>query len=375
MAPSSGHFTPQNLHLGKLFCDRSHIPAHLCPVMVSIAQKAIKEYSLLFLKIFAGSYVVISLLNAGRYDGSFQFFYKTGMAALATALIWLGCGILSEVQMGGITWLKAPLKRFLIMLAATMVYTFLIWWFIATAWNAPWKGFDLLRPVRSFEWDAFLPTLFITLFISIFMHGRSFLYEWRQMALEAEQLKKEQITARYETLKNQVNPHFLFNSLNVLTALVHKDADMAEQFIRQLSAVYRYVLDSRDQEVVPLTEELHQLESFIYLMKIRFGNSFTAEINVPDTDGYVAPLTLQMLLENAIKHNEVSKSNPLKIEIFRENDMISIKNNLQPKSTVEPYSGVGLENIRMRYQLLSDRKVEIHTDEQVFQVKVPVVQV
>lgn len=343
--------------------------------MEALSKNALKTYLLLFLKIFSGSFLVIVLLNAGRFDGSFQFFYKTGLAAVATGLLWLGSGILSDMKMGGITWLTAPLKRFLIMLAATFVYTFLVWWFIATAWNAPWKGFNLLRPVTGFEWNEFLPTLFITLFISIFMHGRSFLYDWRQSALEAEQLKKEQIAAKYETLKNQVNPHFLFNSLNVLTALVHKDADMAEKFIRQLSAVYRYVLDSRDQEVVPLREELHQLESFIYLMKIRFGNSFTAEINVPDTDGYVAPLTLQMLLENAIKHNEVSKSNPLKIEIIRENDVILVKNNLQPKSTVEPSSGVGLENIRMRYQLLSDREVEIHTDEQFFEVKVPVVKV
>lgn len=343
--------------------------------MEAHSKNALKEYLLLFLKVFSASFVVIALLNITNFRFGFQFLYKTGLAALATGLLWLGSGILSEMKMGGISWLAAPLKRLLIMLVATLVYTFIIWWFIASAWNAPWNGFDLFRPAYRFEWSEFLPTLFITLFISIFMHGRSFLYDWRQSALEAEQLKKAQIAARYETLKNQVNPHFLFNSLNVLTALVHKDADMAEQFIRQLSAVYRYVLDSRDQEVVSLTEELRQLESFIYLMKIRFGNSFTAEINVSESDGYVAPLTLQMLVENAIKHNEVSKSNPLKIEIIRENDMILVKNNLQPKSTVEPSSGVGLENIRMRYQLLSDRKLEIHADGQVFEVKVPVVRV
>ncbi len=333
-----------------------------------------KAAAKLFAFVFAGSLAVIMVVSSRNFSWNFIYFYKNGLSALATAMIWVSNGLMSEAFSEKLSWLKAPVKRLLFSLAATFVVTFIIWWFIASAWNAPTLGFDPMRPFRGFELSDFLPTLLITLFISIFMHGRSFLYEWRQSALTAEQLKKEHIAARYETLKNQVNPHFLFNSLNVLTALVHKDADMAEQFIRQLSAVYRYVLDSRDQEVVPLEEEIKQLEAFIYLMKIRFGNSFEATIDVPDRSGKVAPLTLQMLVENAIKHNEVSKSNPLIISIVKDQNDIVIQNNIQPKSVVAESSGVGLENIRARYQFLTDRQVRIEQTDQSFIVKIPIVE-
>lgn len=340
-----------------------------------MTKKERNEAAMLFVKVFAGSMAVISLFNLGAKAYDFNFFYKVGLSALATAILWVGNGLMSDMCTDTISWLKTPVKRFSIALVATLLFTFLVWWIIASAWNAPTKGFDLTRPFIGFELSDFLPTLFITLFISIFMHGRSFLYDWRQKSLEAEQLKKEQIAARYETLKNQVNPHFLFNSLNVLTALVHKDANMAEQFIRQLSAVYRYILDSRDLEVVPLFEEIRQLEAFIYLMKIRFNDSFEAVIDIQDTEGRVAPLTLQMLVENAIKHNEVSKSHPLRISITQENNFIVVKNNLQARSVVNDSSGVGLENIRSRYQFLTDQKVEITQNEDTFTVKIPIIKV
>jgi LytS/YehU family sensor histidine kinase len=191
--------------------------------------------------------------------------------------------------------------------------------------------------------------------------------------MEAEKLKKEQAEARFEALKNQVNPHFLFNSLNVLTTLVHKDADQAEQFIRRLSTVYRYVLDSRDKEVVTLDEELKALEAFLFLMKTRFGDAFEARIEVPDRQGRVAPLTLQMLVENALKHNEVSKSMPLSISIVQQNGHLEVRNNLQPRSNPGEGSGVGLENIRGRYRFLTDRPLDVRRDADFFTVIVPIV--
>jgi hypothetical protein len=337
-----------------------------------MSHKKIIEAAQLFAMIFVITTALLSMLNY-RALTSFMAGYHVVLSGLATAFIWTGNGVMNDLLSDRFSWLKAPVRRFVVSLLATIVYTFLVWWLIASAWQAPERGIDLGRTLRNFELSDFLPTFYITLVISIFMHGRGFLFEWRDSVAAGERLQKEQVEARYETLKNQVNPHFLFNSLNVLTTLVHKDADLAEQFIRQLSAVYRYVLDSRDREVVTLEEELTQLEAFVFLMKIRFGDRFNTVIEVQDRSGKVAPLTLQMLLENALKHNEISKDSPLSVEIKQENDFIIVKNNLQTKIGATESSGVGLENIRSRYHFLSNRPVEVLQTADSFTVKIPIV--
>ena len=153
-----------------------------------------------------------------------------------------------------------------------------------------------------------------------------------------------------------------------------KDADLAERFIKQLSNVYRYVLESRDKEVVPLSEEIEQLEAYIFLMKIRFGESLKVNINAPDLDGHIAPLTLQMLVENALKHNEVSRSHPLSIDVFlAENAWIVVKNSIKSRNSVGESTGVGLENIRSRYKFLSQKEVVISQNDGFFTVKIPII--
>jgi LytS/YehU family sensor histidine kinase len=174
-------------------------------------------------------------------------------------------------------------------------------------------------------------------------------------------------------LKNQVNPHFLFNSFNALSNLVYEDPDKAVKFIKQLSEVYRYVLDTRDREVVSLEEELRFLQSYIYLQKIRFAEKLTIDIQLENVNSQIAPLALQILVENAIKHNIVSEDDPLQVKIYPDNGFIAVENNLQKKSMgVEPSAGVGLENICRRYEFLSDKKVEILEDTDRFLVKLPI---
>lgn len=331
-----------------------------------------KKYIKLFFAVFLGAIIVIGLFNFEPNMPAIAV-YKITLSALATALLWVGSSSVTDILQKRFPWIKMPVLRLVITLFATSLITLIVWWFIVAIWDAPNRGFDAFRAFRNFSLSDFLPTLFITLFISIFMHGRSFLLEWRQAAGEAERLKKEQISARYETLKNQVNPHFLFNSLNVLTELVHKDADQAERFIRQLSAVYRYILDSRDRETVTIEEEIQQLESYFFLLKIRFGDSFNSKIDVQSLDRHIAPLTLQMLVENAVKHNEVSKSKPLFVTIREEQQHLIIENNLQLKQNVSDYSGVGLPNIEARYRFLTDQMVVTEQTTTHFRVKIPII--
>mgnify|MGYP001151305231 CR=1 FL=1 len=220
-------------------------------------------------------------------------------------------------------------------------------------------------------------TMLITTIISMFVHGRAFLLGWRDSAIEVERLKKANITARYETLKHQVNPHFLFNGLNVLSTLVYKDADLASKFIDQLAKVYRHVLDTQHKTVISLEQDLKAVESYIFLMHIRFGDTLKIEQQItPEPDELMVPLALQMLVENAIKHNEVSISFPLTIALKKTNNgYISVTNKLQHKKQLIEKSGIGLRNIRERFQQLTELPVIINESEEEFEVKVPIVKI
>ncbi len=341
-----------------------------------LSKKQVSEILKLFF-IGGGILTTVFALLSGNYaipDFMKQFFLN----GLAFVIFGFGNGLLADWIDNYLPWTKNMTRRLIVSVIATIAYTTAAWVFIVWIWtlvlNGEALGFSSLMSILPKNKNAFFISLGITFFVSTIMHGRTFLVNWRQSLIEGEKLKKDHIAAQYETLKNQVNPHFLFNSFNVLTTLVHKDADLAEQFVRQLSNVYRYVLDSRDKEVVPLEQELKQLEAYIFLMKIRFGESLKADIHPIHTEGVsVAPLTLQMLFENALKHNEVSKLNPLSIEVFLEGDFIVVKNNIQLKNSVGESTGVGLENIKARYRFLSNKAVLVEENETFFVVKIPII--
>ncbi len=199
----------------------------------------------------------------------------------------------------------------------------------------------------------------------------------KKTQLEAEQLKKISIEAQFEALRNQINPHFLFNCFNVLSTLVYKDADTSAKFIAQLSLVYRYLLFNQEKKVVLLKEELEFLNAYLYLLKIRFGDNMIVDNKIaPEGEkNYVAPAALQMLIENAIKHNVISRKNPLRINLFTEDGWLVVSNNLQEKEVKEPSTQVGLNNISSRYRFLSNQEVKIEKSESEFVVKIPLLHI
>jgi len=201
-----------------------------------------------------------------------------------------------------------------------------------------------------------------------------FMNRLKKTQLEAEQLKKENIEAQFEALRNQINPHFLFNCFNVLSTLVHKDPEASSKFIGQLSSVYRYLLYNQEKKIVSLKEELTFLDSYIYLLQTRFNDNLKIENKLSNQSDsiMVAPASLQMLIENAIKHNVASKKNPLHIELTREGDFIIIRNTLQRKELDVESTKLGLKNIVSRYKLLSNLPVKIEKTETVFTVKIPI---
>jgi two-component system, LytTR family, sensor kinase len=197
---------------------------------------------------------------------------------------------------------------------------------------------------------------------------------YRKSLVEVEKFRKENAEYQFEMLKLQLNPHFLFNSLNTLSSLVHEDSSKASEFIRRLSDVYRYVLDNRSKELVTLKEEMDFINAFAYLQGLRFRGmiDFRFEISENSLRSRIAPMTLQLLVENAIKHNIASSRQPLAITIITGENDLTVSNNLQPKAE-QPGTGVGLKNITSRYAFLTDRKVEIIKTDIIFKVVIPLI--
>lgn len=332
--------------------------------------------SAILIFIFGGTINMVFLCTGclkEPYLLSRDFYISFVYSAMAWTAFWKGSEFLVEIWDKRIPWIEAPLKRFLVSLTSITVFVFLTVW-----------GLDLFFDLLVFKKTlskalegsnaSFWTSLLITLVINIFMHGRGFLLSWRQASIDVEKLKTERISSQYNSLKNQVNPHFLFNSLNALSSLVYDNQDKAVEFIRKLSQVYRYVLDSMDDEVVSFEREIDFVENFIFLQKIRFGENLRVKISEHRPSLFVPPLAIQILVENAIKHNVVSEKDPLTIEIEVQDNFCIVRNNLKEKK-VKDSTGIGLENIKSRYQYLANDEVKITKTEECFEVRVPLLNV
>lgn len=228
--------------------------------------------------------------------------------------------------------------------------------------------------IFSDEVTIFIVVATLIILFNLFDIGHFLNERYRKSMAEMEKFKKENAEYQFEMLKLQLNPHFLFNSLNTLSSLVYEDAPKAADFIRKLSEVYRYVLDNRDRELVPLAQELDFIRSFTYLLEIRFQGmiEFIFHIDDKDLKKLIAPMTLQLLVENAVKHNVASRLKPLTVRIISDRRDIIVFNNYQPKAD-QKGSGMGLKNISSRYAYLTNKKVEIINDKSNFEVRIPLI--
>jgi len=230
-------------------------------------------------------------------------------------------------------------------------------------------------PCGSWNWiiESLPYTILISFIISLVFYAVGFFQEWKQSFLQTEKLKVEMLAYKYESLRNQINPHFLFNSLNVLSDLVYDDQAMAVKFIQQMSDLFRYVLDSRDKELVPLRDELEFIRSYTFMLKTRFEEKLKIEIDVvPNVDDYIVPMSLQLLIENAVKHNEVSEAFPLWISVRKVNDCLEVENNLQPKNVGDDSKKTGLKNITQQFAFFSEKPIKIISSDERYSVRVPI---
>ncbi|RZK47017.1 MAG: sensor protein lytS [Pedobacter sp.] len=294
-----------------------------------------------------------------------------------TLLIWEGNRILEPLIRKVI---RADLHkvRFTIyfFLAGNIVATFatilMVW--ITGVLVLDYKLADNVQPFKLNLIYATLVNLFFHLLNTILLYFNNYKKQWK----EAEELRRISTQAQLQLIKNQVNPHFLFNNLNVLSAMVIRENPDANKFIEEFAKVYRYVLSNQESELVLLKHELEVIQPYVYLLNKRFANGLIVEIDVHDRYAvrYVIPVALQMLVENAIKHNVVSVSRPLTVKIFVSRDgYLTVKNNLQPKQTTEPSLRIGLNNISKRYQLVNGSDIEIIKTDTDFEISIPLLHV
>jgi len=224
--------------------------------------------------------------------------------------------------------------------------------------------------------EIFPPALLFTFALLAVKIGSEFFSSLKNSLIETEKYKTESANAQLQNLKNQLNPHFLFNNLSVLTSLVYKNQDKAADFINELAKVYRYVLDTKNSELVPLQEELDFINHYIFLQKIRFEDSISFEIKIEESkkSDYLLPMCLQMLVENTIQHNETSQANPLKVLIYTDNDSLVIENPILSRSHISESTKTGIKNIKQRYSFFTDKKVIVSNNGKVFKVILPLIQ-
>ncbi|HEU4902865.1 MAG TPA: histidine kinase [Flavisolibacter sp.] len=304
------------------------------------------------------------------------FFLGTTAITLPTMLL------LSQVQIGLSLRLRKKLprfeqrkSRFANWLFVSLPLTLLVVGILQVVY-ARLPFFTTALQPESLPWSLLMGT--IATVIAIMVNEGQFTYfQWKKAIIEAERLQKINWESRYESLKQQVNPHFLFNSINTLSSLIYEDKAEAGRYVKEMSRVYRYLLRNNDDELVPLQTELGFIQSYYHLLKTRFGAAIQVRVAIPQqvADSLLPPLTLQMLVENAVKHNNVSKEAPLTISITGTGEgWLSVKNNLQPKQGLVDSTGIGLNNIREKYRLLGLPDVQLLADGREFTVLLPLVE-
>lgn len=239
--------------------------------------------------------------------------------------------------------------------------------------NARIKSYHFVvrKPIWATAWFILIVVLLVGAIVYIFVRIRE------KRLRHEDELQKEKIVFQFETLKSQVNPHFLFNSFSTLSAIIDEDKEMALDYVQKLSVFFRNILEYRDKTVITLSEEISLADTYYYLQKKRYGDNFSMNINIPDEylSSFIPPLSLQMIIENAVKHNVISASKPLAISITAINDFISISNPIQAKINEPASTGVGLPNIRNRYHLLINKEIEIKITETEYIVLLPIIKI
>lgn len=327
--------------------------------------------------IFAAVCVLLSI-------GAWYFYDSESSTTYTIAIYWV-VSILFLTVFGNyiiyqwlnrlIPWKHYTLKRMIVQLLTSGIFTVLCANLSYYLFKTQFTDFppDSQQMILLNIYAIFIIIPVFSIFFGIY-----FLTKWKQATLAVEDAKKEIIRSELLTLKNHIDPHFLFNNLNILSSLIGPENEQALAFLEKFSEVYRYVLRTKDTELITLEKELEFLDAYIYLLNTRFAHQVDFEIDVPDhcRNHFLPTLSLQMLVENAIKHNTFTKRKKLKIQITCLDSFLEIRNNFNPKNGPDSWKagqGSGLKNIAKRYELTTKRTPEVGVSEGDFVVKLPLI--
>jgi len=318
--------------------------------------------------------LVITLLFFDNYqDGLKDFMIAFGWSLTICMTQWLGNSYLNGLLDKRFTWKDHLVKRTIFGILAIVGYSALAYLVVQfIMYLIVYGSFpdDLLKWSLRYSYIAIL----ISFAISLIFTAVGFFQNWKDSLLEAERVRAEMLMYKYESLQNQINPHFLFNSFNVLSDLVYEDQQKAVDFIRQMSQLFRYVLDSRDKELVPIKEELEFIKAYSSLLHSRFEEKLSVQVNFEAREHeMIVPMTLQLLIENCVKHNEISTAQPLTVKISRNGEYIKVENKLQVKPGGSYSKKTGLSNIKQQYSYFTDREIVFGESKDSFSVEVPLI--
>ena len=298
-----------------------------------------------------------------------QSHFISVLVATVTSLVtWEGCKYIQSVIAHRLPWAKSIARRLTLEILSIFLFSSLILVIGILIYDQLVVSLDLtittiLRNI--------IVTFLIALLFTAINEGTFLFGQWKKSLIAQEQLKKEALEAKLENLKKQLDPHFLFNSLSVLSGIIHKDVDLADTFITKLSLVYRYVLEHNELKRVSLSDELKFVESYVFLLKVRFQEKISLDIHpeLQQLADYVLPLSIQLLIENAVKHNKLSKE--LKLKLYKNDDKVWLENNLDERQLIEKTTGTGLNNLKKRYWLQSEKEVDVIVTNTLFKVGIP----
>lgn len=326
-----------------------------------------------FISVAIGT--VFLMIGTQGYKISFpHFIWNAGYSLCLGLSLFANGTVFDIIEKRYISWREYPAKSIFIALLFHFVYSSVV----IILWN--WLWFIVLRKETlaqflSYGWFIIIGEYIVLVIVTAISYAKSFFKVWLEEMLQGEKLKQEAIALQYQVMQNQVNPHFLFNSLNALGSLIDIDPQKAKEFTRELSMFYRELLYFKDKELVPVRDELNFVRKYIYLQKIRFGTNLEVSVHISDENGFeIIPMSLQMMIENAIKHNIISKEKPLTIIIGQTDEAsIFVENNLQLRDNVSGSNHIGLKNLTERYRFLTGRELLVTKNQHFFRVTLPLI--
>lgn len=319
------------------------------------------------------SHVIFFNENHGVADEAYSGWQVYLISVVEAIILWEGNRLVLIYFRKKYPELSQSKQRIISQFAGCLLVTILIryvnvWFYDQTLF------WGYIFPPEGYLYSIFVGLLYVVIVAGIY-EGLYYFQKWKQLFSETEALKRENLQTQLDSLKAQINPHFLFNNLSSISSLIMEDQEKAVTYVNELSSVYRYLLQANENELITIERELNFVKDYFHLLETRFGNGIQLSITINDKylNWLLPPLTLQLLVENAVKHNTVLPQNPLAIKIYTEDENIVVVNNLQKKTSHIPSNKLGLKTIRSKYELLKKEPIQIEETPEYFKVILPLI--